>query len=563
MASLGALVIELAANTARLSGDLGRANQMIEGFARRARAGLSILGVGVGAGLFANLAKEAIELGDELQKGASRAGIAAGTFSQLAAAAKQTDVDIGTLSKGLKNMQVAVSTAAQGGKEAQSAFRQLGINLDEIRQASPDEQLKAIADALKRVPDPAERARLGTAALGKAYLDLVPLLEQGANGISQLVEEQKRLGNTFSDEQIKKLSDTDDSIKKLKASFTGLATTLTAAVAPALTAFFDSLTGGEIEKMRHRVDELKSQLSFGQDTGSFTPEETSRRRAEIADLERQLRLKGPVTATHSRGLNFSAEIAEQRRQDEATFDERVKREKELQKELEQIRKAHINDKVTDAGGIGTIDPQQLEDTRGEYEGFIKDLVADTQRAADDVGKALKKTSNDFAAFADEAARGTFRAFEDFFFDPFKNGLKGLALGILDVIRHALAAQAALSVLKYLGSFGTGGDNEGKGGKFGEIIGTIFGGYKAQGGPLQQGKWYVAGEKGPEPIWGGGPGAFAMGYGGGAPNITINQYMDNRGATQDLIAQLPAALQANNTALKADILDTLSRQRRRG
>lgn len=40
----------------------------------------------------------------------------------------------------------------------------------------------------------------------------------------------------------------------------------------------------------------------------------------------------------------------------------------------------------------------------------------------------------------------------------------------------------------------------------------FGGFKASGGPIEQGKWYIAGEHGPEPIWGGGPGAFASGYG---------------------------------------------------
>jgi hypothetical protein len=55
----------------------------------------------------------------------------------------------------------------------------------------------------------------------------------------------------------------------------------------------------------------------------------------------------------------------------------------------------------------------------------------------------------------------------------------------------------------------------------------------------------------------------MGYGGGGTNITINQYMDNRGATQELIQQLPAYTKANNEALKADILDTIARQRRRG
>ncbi len=45
---------------------------------------------------------------------------------------------------------------------------------------------------------------------------------------------------------------------------------------------------------------------------------------------------------------------------------------------------------------------------------------------------------------------------------------------------------------------------------GAVFAPMFGGGKAEGGPLDMGKWYIAGEKGPEPIWGGGPGAFAAG-----------------------------------------------------
>lgn len=37
----------------------------------------------------------------------------------------------------------------------------------------------------------------------------------------------------------------------------------------------------------------------------------------------------------------------------------------------------------------------------------------------------------------------------------------------------------------------------------------FGGFKAKGGPLNPNQWYIAGENGPEPIWGGGQGAFAF------------------------------------------------------
>lgn len=52
----------------------------------------------------------------------------------------------------------------------------------------------------------------------------------------------------------------------------------------------------------------------------------------------------------------------------------------------------------------------------------------------------------------------------------------------------------------------------------------FGGTRAAGGPIEQGKWYIAGEHGPEPIWGGGPGAFATGYGnmgGGNVDLKVN------------------------------------------
>jgi hypothetical protein len=195
---------------------------------------------------------------------------------------------------------------------------------------------------------------------------------------------------------------------------------------------------------------------------------------------------------------------------------------------------------------------------------IQDLEEIDLNAIEAKKTFVKSISDDIKALDEimkEAARGMYNAWEQFFFDPFKGGLKGLALGILDVIRHAVAAQAALAIMKSLSNYGS---------KTGGVIGTIasvlggsFGGGKAEGGPLQSGKWYIAGEKGPEPIWGGGAGAFAMGYGGGGPSITINQYMDNRGATQDLIAQLPAFTKANNAALKADILDTLARQRRRG
>ncbi len=70
----------------------------------------------------------------------------------------------------------------------------------------------------------------------------------------------------------------------------------------------------------------------------------------------------------------------------------------------------------------------------------------------------------------------------------------------------------------------------------DFIKGFFGGGRAAGGPLESGKWYIAGERGPEPIWGGGPGAFAAGSGAGAGPINLsivmnNHMIDTRGMAQ--------------------------------
>jgi NAD(P)H-hydrate repair Nnr-like enzyme with NAD(P)H-hydrate epimerase domain len=78
--------------------------------------------------------------------------------------------------------------------------------------------------------------------------------------------------------------------------------------------------------------------------------------------------------------------------------------------------------------------------------------------------------------------------------------------------------------------------------------------------MQSGKWYIAGEHGPEAIWGGG-GAYAMGYGGGGNGgggVSISTHIDARGASVELISRLPAVLKANNEQLEAKIASRMRR-----
>ena len=208
---------------------------------------------------------------------------------------------------------------------------------------------------------------------------------------------------------------------------------------------------------------------------------------------------------------------------------------------------------------GAISPEEASKRATEYRDSVLQPI---QITADYVLPKIKDQITELSEWSKEAARGTFNAFAEFFFDPFQNGIKGLASGLIDAFRHALANKAAQDVMNLFTSFGSGGERAGKGGWLGTAIGAVFGGFKAEGGPLQQGKWYVAGEHGPEPVWGGGQGAFAAGYGGGggAPQVKISITMDNRGATSEAISQLPAYAKELASQVESRVVEGLRRHR---
>jgi len=229
--------------------------------------------------------------------------------------------------------------------------------------------------------------------------------------------------------------------------------------------------------------------------------------------------------------------------------------------LKELQKT--SEKLAEQGSI--LDAEEntdFEDQQKAREYYDK-VFEDYQKRLKQSEEQTADWRDNLSEFALQAARNMQTALADFLFDPFRDGVKGMLRGFVETIRRMMAELAASKLLDVLGKSGTIG-------KVGNFFESLFGGFKAEGGPLQQGKWYVAGERGPEPIWGGGPGAFAMGYGGGGGGggggvvVHITNQVDARGATQDLAAALPAILAASNQRAvqmaRAQINDDRSRRR---
>lgn len=488
MASLGSLVIEIAANTARLQGDLGKAVNVVERSFSRINSIARTLGVfGAGASLTA-IAGRAIEMGDSLNKAAVKAGITGKSMSELAYVAKKSDIDIATLSTSIKKMQVALSDAGTGAKVPNEALRALGISIKDLQGLSADRQFEVLADRISKLKDPSDRARAATDLFGKSGADLLPAFEDGAKGIRQAREEAQKLGASFSDDVIKKLAEADDAIKNVKGSFEGLSVAITAKAAPSLSYFLEELSslisGAEIPRLKVLNEEirvLKESLkpenidtpfaslgAFGGapdvDAGFYSAEERVKKLEELQRRVRALTAPGRgarfSTPDTSPGFAATSDTFEDVGKAAAGFAD------DFTRAAEQVSKESADLVAEQIGTMTNL--SQFNDQ------MLKDWLARDEK----LGKDSERTFTDISEYALQAARNMQSAFADFLFDPFSDGLKGMLKGFIDVIRRMVAEAAAARFFDYLGGSST---KSGLGKALRGLIGFANGGEFTVGG----------------------------------------------------------------------------------
>ncbi|WP_414486056.1 hypothetical protein [Stenotrophomonas maltophilia] len=173
---------------------------------------------------------------------------------------------------------------------------------------------------------------------------------------------------------------------------------------------------------------------------------------------------------------------------------------------------------------------------------------------DDSSSVVEDKFNQWTAYADQAARNMQDAFADFLFDPFSEGLGGMASNFAKTLQKMAAQVAASKIFELVGSWANGYSGGGSSwiNAIGRAIGGSSGG-RAGGGPVAAGSMYRVGEGGrPElfdqggktylipgdagsvrPITAGLPSSSAVGGGasGNVFNTTLNITSDGTSTTQ--------------------------------
>lgn len=127
-------------------------------------------------------------VGDEFFKLSQKTGVSVEALTALKYAADLSDLSTEGLTKALQKLSVAMFDTQINGEEGSAALKALGVSATDMNgQIRPTEQvLLDLADKFSSMPDGADKAALAVKLFGKEGLAIIPLLNQGREGITSL-----------------------------------------------------------------------------------------------------------------------------------------------------------------------------------------------------------------------------------------------------------------------------------------------------------------------------------------------------------------------------------------
>jgi hypothetical protein len=193
-----------------LEGALVKGRVALEGLA-------GSLGVGLSLGGLVLLGKSAIDLGKNIQDMSIGMGISTTAVQVLGYAAEQGDVSIDKIYGSVGKLTKALAEARNTASPAAQAFRQLGIDINQIGQLTPERQFAMVAQAIVGAADQTEAYKDATIILGRGVEDLMPVLRAlGTEGYDALAQKAEAAGRVMSEDTVRRLHEAASAIDGFK-----------------------------------------------------------------------------------------------------------------------------------------------------------------------------------------------------------------------------------------------------------------------------------------------------------------------------------------------------------
>jgi hypothetical protein len=201
-----------AAGIAQVSAAAGPAAGIVGAFVTALVAGA------VAAG---NLAVKGGDLAERLSNISQSTGISIQNLQALGGLAQATNLDLDDLVTGFRKFSQAVTGGAGGeaggfegaGQKSAQVLKILGVN-----SKDPIEAINEFADAIQKLPDGFVKTTTVTETWGKSALKLIPIFNQGREGVAKYLDIVKQFAPEITDGVLKSQNDWNDATVKFTLS---------------------------------------------------------------------------------------------------------------------------------------------------------------------------------------------------------------------------------------------------------------------------------------------------------------------------------------------------------
>jgi len=481
---------------------------------------LGAAGAALGAGAALAGLRSLVSSIDDLDEAAQGLGITAVQLSNLRQAAGEAGIGAEAFGTALTRLNVRIGEAATGNEDAIRLFRALGVAVSDaggaIRPA--DQVLRDLAARFASLEDGPAKAALAVEVFGKAGAKLIPLLNQGADGLERF--------SGLTDATVREAARAQAEIDKLSASWERFKNVLAGAVLPVLNdtidvvrqldfrrAFSNIFPGrilqdlnAQVEQAAAKQKQLREALKLGE--GAYSNEGRAALQSAQAVLQ-NARAKDVSTKATVKQVDAQLQLLTEYANNVAILRDAQR----LQREIDQAvakrlanltgpsaaeQQARDLQLIDDALIEGTISLQEYDAAYTRIFGLNSEVSQGIEKQKDGLEGLALTFASSVGAFIERG--GSVRSF----FEALLQDLLKLTTQLLIVKPLAEALKAAFS---------------GGGGGVGGSISSLFAGFFADGGFIPPGRFGVVGERGPELAFGGRSGQTISPMGG--PTININ------------------------------------------
>lgn len=157
----------------------------------------------------------------------------------------------------LDEITAASLKAQQQIEKAPGAYEKWGLSVEKLRAMQPEDQLAAIADKIRSIPEPTRQVAAAMDLLGKGGAQTLPLLR---SNFRDLLKEADDLGGVLSTDTVNALDDVDDATARATKAIEGLMNQVIAAQVKA---------AGADETLNDLAKAISLVAREGENTGGF------------------------------------------------------------------------------------------------------------------------------------------------------------------------------------------------------------------------------------------------------------------------------------------------------